>query len=79
MIVHGEIEYQTTSEEHGEHWVHSDICPSCCESNRMSDEQYREYLHKCLDEWLDKSNGTGAFYIAEEGFVLTQGQNGSKR
>lgn len=25
--------------------------------------QPREYLHKMLDEWLDRSNGTGAFYI----------------
>lgn len=23
----------------------------------------RDYIHQLLDEWLDKSNGTGVFYI----------------
>ncbi len=28
------------------------------------EDNYRQFIHKCLDEWLDKSNGTGAFWLA---------------
>jgi hypothetical protein len=35
----------------------------------MSDAEYRDFLHECLDEWLNKSRGTGYFYIAEEGQI----------
>ena len=64
--VHAEIEYQREDEERGyKHWVHSDICPPNCDLNNLSDE-YRQYLHDNLDEWLNESRGTGIFYITGE-------------
>lgn len=42
--------------------VQSDICwhdPAQPHAN------YREFLHKCLDEWLDKANGEGAFWVGD--------------
>jgi hypothetical protein len=66
MNFHGEIQY-TRLDENGEvfAFVHSDICWDC--GGRQGDkpltEEYREFLHRCLDEWLDKSNGTGAFRL----------------
>lgn len=53
-----EISYETPEGN-----VHSDICFSCTEDIPMEDN-YRKFIHKCLDEWLDKSNGTGAFWLA---------------
>ena len=64
--IHAEIEYLS---EDGTN-VHSDICPPDCSSGNLSDPEYRKYLHDCLDEWLDKSNGTGGFYIKEERYRL---------
>jgi hypothetical protein len=48
--------------------VHSDLCPP----NHTADypDSYRELLHKALDEWLDKADGQGRFFIgnsAEDG------------
>jgi hypothetical protein len=60
-IIHSEIEY-TNSEGN---LVHSDTCPPECNFDNI-DNTYRKFLHDCLDEWLDKSNGTGQFYISEE-------------
>jgi hypothetical protein len=76
--VHAEIEYQ---KEDGT-WVHSDICPPNCDSDNLNyvfkredgDFTYSEYLHRCLDEWLNNSNGTGAFYIKNEDFIIFQGE-----
>ena len=67
-IVHAEIEYRLD-----DYNVHSDICPPECKSENINHvykngSTYREFLHKCLDEWLDESNGTGGFYIKEEGY-----------
>jgi len=45
MKVHAEIQYQS---EEGD-LVHSTICPPYC-SNDMSDTEYRQFLHECLDE-----------------------------
>lgn len=59
--VHAEIEYDTPNGP-----VHSDICPPECSLDNITDE-YRKFLHANLDEWLDKSGGTGTFYIAEQG------------
>lgn len=59
--VHAEIEYRRKDET----WVHSDICPPSCDLNNLDDE-YRQYLHDNLDEWLNKSGGTGIFYITGE-------------
>ena len=64
--VHAEIEYRSEDDERGySHLIHSDICPPGCDLNNLDDE-YRQFLHKCLDEWLNKSQGTGIFYITGE-------------
>ena len=47
--------------------IHSDTCPPDCDFTKI-DEEYRKYIHTLLDEWLDKSRGTGIFYIREHGF-----------
>jgi hypothetical protein len=60
-IVHAEIEY-TREDGLG---VHSDICPRECKFRNITPE-YRAFLHASLDEWLDKSGGTGSFYISAE-------------
>jgi hypothetical protein len=74
MKVCGEIEY-----EHADgHWIHSDICPLNCDSENIEHTfvretgnfTYREYLHQLLDEWLDKSKGTGCFYIKDAEFKI---------
>ena len=62
--VHAEIQYQTEAGT----WVHSDICPAGCNSENMSDKKWREFIHLCLDEWIEKSNGTGIFYIKQDDY-----------
>lgn len=54
----GEILYDTA-----EGMVHSDICFHA-NGKEMSDD-YRKYLHDSLDEWLNKSIGTGAFWVGD--------------
>lgn len=52
---HAEIEYSG---------IHSDLCPPDCAwpAGGVSDE-YRAFLHACLDEWLNLSHGEGVFYV----------------
>jgi hypothetical protein len=38
--------------------IHSDLC-----SSNLHDSEWRNTLHSALDEWLDKSNGSGCFYV----------------
>ena len=38
--------------------IHSDLCGS-----NLSDPEWRKVVHSALDEWMDKSNGSGCFYI----------------
>jgi len=61
--VHAEIIYKNANGDS----VHSDICPPQCDFTNIN-EEYKLFLHQCLDEWLENSNGTGTFYIREEGF-----------
>jgi hypothetical protein len=58
----GEIQYETN-----DGGVHSDICYNCNPSNddRVLTKSYREYLHESLDEWLNKSSGTGYFWVGD--------------
>jgi len=47
--------------------VHSDLCWQCgpnAEAAPVTDE-YRKLLHDCLDEWLNRSNGSGAFWVGD--------------
>jgi len=40
--------------------VHSDLC-----GVDLHDQDWRNLLHQALDEWLDKSNGDGCFYVGD--------------
>jgi len=55
--------------------VHSDLCPPGHDLSRgVSDPEWRELIHACLDEWIDKSESTGYFFIgdSENYFVITE-------
>ena len=45
--------------------VHSDICWHEKDDQKAISDNYRKFLHDCLDEWLNKSNGTGAFWLGD--------------
>jgi len=64
LKVHSEIMYLR---EDGTN-VHSDTCPVECSPDNMTNAKWREFIHNCLDEWLDKSRGTGVFYIGDKSF-----------
>ena len=64
--VHGEIEYLN---EDGTK-VHSDICPGDCDFKNV-DPKWRKFIHEALDEWIDKSRGTGCFYVEQNGWKRT--------
>jgi hypothetical protein len=49
--------------------VHSDICLGHNMSEFAVDPEYRALLHDCLDEWLNKSDGTGGFWIGDPAFM----------
>lgn len=59
MDVCGEIEYETA-----DGGVHSDICIVHNGDYRVAPET-RQFLHACLDEWLDNSRGTGMFWVGD--------------
>ena len=40
--------------------IHSDLD---FDIKLIKDDEYKKFLHDCLDEWFDKSNGTGGFYV----------------
>ena len=61
--VHAEIEYINSDGNS----IHSDICPPDCDFSNIT-EEYKKFLHDCLEEWLIKSGGTGQFYIKAEDF-----------
>ena len=63
-----EIEYIDAESE----TRHSDIGPRAG-SLDFAHAEYRQFLHENLDEWLDKSNGTGIFYITGEPKVYLKG------
>lgn len=65
-----EIEY---FDHEREGWVHSDICPEQHLLSEVADmEQYKLLLHQCLDEWLDRSNGTGHFLIGSSSSITEE-------
>jgi len=70
----GEITYDRGYDDDGnkttDYWVHSDTCFNCnpaTEGKPLTDG-HRQFLHDCLDEWLNKSNGTGAFWIGNSDY-----------
>ena len=48
--------------------IHSDIEPRGCKP--IFDDEYKQYLHACLEEWLTQGRGTGMFYIKNANFNL---------
>ncbi len=52
----------------GKESVHSDLCFNCNDGDAELTDVYRKLLHDCLDEWLNKSNGTGAFWIGDSDY-----------
>ena len=67
-IIHAEIMYDRQDGES----VHSDLCPRDCDSKNMISQEWRKYLHDCLDEWIDKSRGTGGFWIGDPVFMTEE-------
>lgn len=43
--------------------VHSDVCPPGCSPANLSNPEWRQFFHDTLDNWLDRSGGTGYFAI----------------
>lgn len=67
MYFCGGIEYQTKDGN-----LHSDICYRCDgENDKELTEDYKDFLHNCLEEWLNNSNGTGIFWVGNPE-VLTE-------
>lgn len=61
-----EIQYETAAG-----WVHSDACHACGESTGEDmTASKREFYHDLLDEWLDRSRGSGAFWIGDAKFMV---------
>jgi hypothetical protein len=54
--------------------VHSDICWNCDTKGQPMDPDYRKFLHDCLDEWINKSKGTGAFWLGDPKYFETWGE-----
>jgi len=61
--VHSEIIYHVADGIN----IHSDTCPPNHSIDNLPDD-IRQYYHDLLNEWLDKSKGTGIFYLREHGF-----------
>ncbi len=59
-LVCGEIEYVRQDGCS----IHSDLCSPNVNIEEL--KKNRQFLHDCLDEWLNKSNGTGCFYLKQE-------------
>ncbi len=72
MKFHGEIQYETNNGN-----VHSDICFNCNPDteDKAYSVEHRKFLHACLDEWLNQSNGTGAFWIGDPQYFKTWEDN----
>ena len=46
--------------------IHSDICFGCLTGHESPMEEDRWSLyHQLLDEWLEKGNGTGIFWLGD--------------
>lgn len=53
--------------------IHSDVCFDCGgDDSKELDEDHRQLLHDCLDEWLNKSNGTGFFFVADRDALISE-------
>lgn len=75
-----EITYDRGYDDEGnkvsDYWVHSDICFNCgphTDKNKPLTDEHRQFLHDCLDEWLNQSNGTGAFWCGDPKYFVGWG------
>lgn len=66
----GEIQYDAPDGS----GIHSDICWNCRgEDNKPLTEEHRAFLHAALDEWLNKSKGTGGFWVGDPEYFIGWG------
>jgi len=61
--------------DEGEGMIHSDLCMIHNGKYEVHDS-YREFMHKCLDEWLNNSDGTGMFWIGDPEFAYANFNEG---
>lgn len=60
----GGISYTTTkNDDDGRTKTTSVGSDLCHHSHGPITDEDREWLHEALDEWLNKSNGTGSFWL----------------
>jgi hypothetical protein len=71
----GEIQYENSSG-----WTtHSDICWRCgAPAQHELTPEYRAFLHTVLDEWLDRSNGTGFLWLGNTKDIVDNFNNNNK-
>jgi hypothetical protein len=70
MHFSGEIQYDAPDGS----GVHSDIgWNSSGDNDTPVTDEHRAFLHQCLDEWLNKSNSTGAFWIGDPAYFVGWG------
>lgn len=75
-----EIQYDRGYDEQNNpvegYWVHSDVCFNCGPNTDITKpltDEHRRILHECLDEWLNNSNGTGAFWCGDPSYFVGWG------
>lgn len=75
-----EIQYDRGYDDEGNpvvgYWVHSDVCWKCGPDSEGAPltPEYRATLHTLLDEWLDNSAGTGAFWVGDPEYFAGWGE-----
>ncbi len=48
-------------------WIQRNIIQN---NNNNLNSYQRNYLHCCLDEWIDNANGSGCFYLKDSDFFI---------
>lgn len=69
---YGEIAYE--QDVPGAESVHSDICHNLGDDDYELTEEKRKFFHDCLDEWLNKSNGSGVFWVGDHNYFTNWGE-----
>lgn len=68
--VHSDIGWNSSGDKCFCNAPHYSMCE--CNDTPVTDE-HRAFLHQCLDEWLNKSNNTGAFWIGDPAYFVGWG------
>jgi len=76
----GEIVYTRYSDEYPDGIpVHSDICFNCGADDNDGEkpltDEIRKFFHDNLDEWLDKGNGQGVFWVGDPDYFTNWGES----